>query len=226
MYSYQQHDKSLPSGKSRYRRPHYYPGGGTFSLSFRLAGSITRPAYYKIKKLYDQYSGEVPQQVYWEANSEERLGFRQMMVGKTDRRTLNGPFHLHHNQRCRDILKETIAYKEGEHYRTLALSIMPNHVHWIVEHLSKVWHMGQLLGQVKSFSAKLSNMELGLTGQPYWQNESWDRVIRSQWELEKDIKYTLLNPVVSHLVKNWEAWEGNYLNPLCAEYAPLNTEVK
>ncbi|MFK8057500.1 MAG: transposase [Saprospiraceae bacterium] len=226
MYLYHPHNKNLPSGKSKFRRPHYYPGGGTFSISFRLAGSITRPAFYKIEKLFKEYNGVIPQRIYWEASAEERIGFRQMMTGSTGRRSLNGPFHLHHNERCREILKETIAFKEGEHYRTLALSIMPNHVHWIVQHLSSKWHMGQLLAQVKSFSAKKSNLLLETTGQPYWQNESWDRVIRSQKELEKDIKYTLLNPVVCYLAKDWKSWPGNYVNPLCEGYAPISKAIK
>ena len=168
MYMLQSFDKALPSGKSKNRRPHFYPGGGTFSISFRLAGSITRKAFYKLEKLHKQYSGDIPQHVYWEATAEERIGFRQMMEGKIDRRSLNGPFHLHHNEQCLKALRDTIAFKEGEHYITLALSIMPNHVHWVVQHVSERWHMGQLLAQVKSFSAKQSNLILNNTGQPYW----------------------------------------------------------
>jgi len=109
------------------------------------------------------------------------------------------------------ILKDAIAFRDGEHYETYAYSIMPNHVHWVVRHISPKWHMGQLLANLKRHVARQSNLHLGLTSQPYWQDESWDRVIRTSKELNDTIHYTLQNPVYSHLAKTWEEWAGNFL---------------
>ena len=189
-------------------------------MSFRLAGSITRPAYYRIRALYERYGQTVPRDVYWAATAEERIGFRQFLAGTTDRRSVNGPYHLHHDPECRRILLDTIAFKEGEHYETLALSPMPNHVHWTVHHTSRTWHMGQLIAQVKSYSAKRSNEHLGLTGQPYWEEESWDHILDTQRELERDVNYTLANAQEAHLVDDWRDWPGNYVHPGCLAYAP------
>lgn len=205
-------DSQLPSGKSKNRRPHFYPGGGTFNISFRLAGSITRTAYYKLSKLWAQYDGEIPHQVYWSATAEERIGFRQFANGKTDRRSLNGPFHLHHDETCRQILADAFHFRDGEHYQTYCFSIMPNHVHWVVRHTSNTWHMGQLLSNLKRFVARQCNIQLELTGQPFWEEESWDRVIRTQIELEESIRYCLRNPTASRLTSNWEDWLGNYVS--------------
>ncbi len=220
MYQLHPQDNSLPSGRSRRKRPHIYPGGATFSISFRLAGSITRAAFRRVEALYKLYGQRIPAKAYWDATAEERIGFRQFLQGVTDRRSLNGRFYLHHDPVCRQILLDTIAFKEGEHYETLALCPMPNHVHWDVRHTSAKWHMGQLLGMVKSYSAKRSNEHLGLTGNPYWEEESWDRILHTQRELKHSINYTLANAEQAGLVKHWKDWPGTYVHPECAAYAP------
>jgi REP element-mobilizing transposase RayT len=166
-------------------------------------------------KLWQQFHGRLPFEVYWEATAEEREGFRQMAAGHHDRRSLNGPFHLHHDDTCRQILIDAFAFREGEHYETLAYSIMPNHVHWVVRHLSARWTMGQLVANLKRHVARQSNLHLGLTGKPYWQPESWDRFIRTQKELERSVRYTLLNPVNCHLIDDWCKWPGNYAHTNC-----------
>lgn len=46
-----------------------------------------------------------------------------------------------------------------------------------------------------------------------WQDENYDRIVRNGEELGRIIRYTLNNPVKIGLVKKWEDWEFNYLNP-------------
>ena len=51
-----------------------------------------------------------------------------------------------------------------------------------------------------------ANALLGRTGQAFWQEESFDRWIRSQEELEGLIDYVENNPVKAGLVELAEEW--------------------
>ncbi len=65
---------------------------------------------------------------------------------------------------------------------------------------------------IKSYTAKEANKILGRSGK-FWQNESYDRVIRDEKELENKIKYTIYNPVKSGLVSDWKHWPYTYCKP-------------
>lgn len=54
---------------------------------------------------------------------------------------------------------------------------------------------------VKGVSARRANEMLGRTGQPFWQDESFDHWVRSGREMEKIIQYIEFNPVRARLVK-------------------------
>ncbi len=192
-----------------------YPGGGTFMIGMRLHGSVTRPAIKRVQKLVKIYGQYIPGHVYWQACAEERQAFKKLKQGLTSRRDLNGPYHLHHNEKCLQILIDAINFRDGIEYEVLAYSIMPNHVHLIIRHISSSKHMGHWLAQMRKFSGKLSNIELDQVGERYWELESYDHIIRSTLELLQQLHYTLQNPVVCGLAKRWDEWPGNYLNPAC-----------
>jgi REP element-mobilizing transposase RayT len=52
-------------------------------------------------------------------------------------------------------------------------------------------------------------MILGRTG-AFWQDESYDHVIRDNAELERVIQYVLYNPVKAGLTDEWTKWKGSY----------------
>jgi REP element-mobilizing transposase RayT len=180
-------------------------------IGFRLAGSITRPAVKKVQAVVEKYGIDIPPKVYWEATAEERIGFRQAMEGVSDRRSLNGPFHLHHNEEVRLAIQEALDYRDGTHWEVIAYTLMPNHVHLVVRHIHPAWHMGKVLQHFKRHTARQCNKILGLTGQAFWEEESYDSIIKDDEALYQFIKYTLQNPTVCGLAKSWAAWPGNYV---------------
>ncbi len=84
------------------------------------------------------------------------------------------------------------------HYELHAFAVMPNHVHTL---LTAAVSLPKLTKSLKGITAKKANAILGLTGQPFWQEESHDRVVRDAKEFEKISNYIEQNPVRAGLVK-------------------------
>lgn len=57
-----------------------------------------------------------------------------------------------------------------------------------------------------------ANLILNRTG-AFWQNESYDHVIRDNEELRFTVYYILQNPVKAGFVKNWKEWTWSYCKP-------------
>jgi REP element-mobilizing transposase RayT len=76
---------------------------------------------------------------------------------------------------------------------------MPNHVHLLAT--PKI-ALPKLTKSLKGITAKRANELLRLTGQPFWQDESYDRLVRNQQEFKKIRWYIEQNPVTAGLVKD------------------------
>jgi REP-associated tyrosine transposase len=62
---------------------------------------------------------------------------------------------------------------------------------------------------LKGFTAWECNRALGRKG-TFWQQESYDHVIRDSAEFQRIVRYVLNNPVKAGLVKDWREWKWNY----------------
>ena len=98
-----------------------------------------------------------------------------------------------------DIVVEAIRYNGVvlRHYLAHAFVVMPNHVHLLV---TAAVPLPQLTKSLKGITAKRANALLALTGKPFWQEESYDRVVRQQGEFERIRNYIEQNPVRAGLV--------------------------
>ncbi len=107
------------------------------------------------------------------------------------------------------------------HYHLHAWVIMPNHVHLLFTGQVSV---SKLLGSLKAASAKRANLLIGRTGQPFWQDESYDHLVRNGEEFRRIQRYIENNPVTACLVAHPEeyAWSsaGRPERPLQAEDLP------
>jgi len=92
------------------------------------------------------------------------------------------------------------ALRDGERrfrrYRLHAFVVMPNHVHMLVTPsvAATTW-----LGPLKGFTGHRANQALGMRGS-FWQDESYDRLVRSGAEFERIRAYIERNPVTAGLV--------------------------
>src|SRR5271165_3158505 len=92
------------------------------------------------------------------------------------------------------------AIHEGEirldRYRLHAFVVMPNHVHILVTPrvVATRW-----LGPLKGFTSYQANRMLGTQGRAFWQDESYDHLVRSEAEFERIRAYIEQNPVTAGL---------------------------
>jgi REP element-mobilizing transposase RayT len=103
-----------------------------------------------------------------------------------------GPLHLRRPEFA-EMMIEAIRYREREgHYALHAFVVMANHVHLLITPNVPVSKLTQSL---KRATARDANRMLGATGQPFWQDESYDRWVRDGREFERIASYIENNPV-------------------------------
>ena len=69
------------------------------------------------------------------------------------------------------VVVDAIHYRDGGPYDLHNYVVMPNHVHLLITPRLPV---SQLMQSLKRFTARENNRIPGLTGQPFWQDESYD----------------------------------------------------
>jgi REP element-mobilizing transposase RayT len=109
-----------------------------------------------------------------------------------------GPLYL----RRREIAELVVrAVQDGEsrfdRYQLHAFAVMPNHVHLLVtpKVVAARW-----LAPLKGFTAYQANGFLSSHGQAFWQDESYDHLVRSAAEFDRIRTYIEENPVAAGLV--------------------------
>jgi putative transposase len=75
---------------------------------------------------------------------------------------------------------------------------MPNHVHLLA---TPAVPLPKLTKSLKGITAKRANTILGLTGTTFWQDESYDHLVRNSPEFERIRNYIEQNPVRAGLVR-------------------------
>ncbi len=88
------------------------------------------------------------------------------------------------------------------HYLVHAWVVMANHVHILITPRVEV---SKLMQSLKRFTGREGNRILGLTGHPFWQDESFDRLVRNEDEFRRIARYIEMNPMRAGLVETPEA---------------------
>jgi len=102
------------------------------------------------------------------------------------------------------LVVDSIDYgSEIGHYELHAFVIMSNHVHLL---LTPHIDVSKLLCSLKRATARRANLVLGHTGQPFWQDESYDHLVRNDQEFRRIQAYIEYNPVKAGLVTRPEEY--------------------
>jgi REP element-mobilizing transposase RayT len=109
------------------------------------------------------------------------------------------------DERVAQCVADALVYggRELGLYELRAWVLMVNHVHILIYPEAK---LSRITKSIKNFSARQANAILGRTGQPFWQDESYDHWVRGPEEFEKIVQYIEENPVAAGLVERVEGW--------------------
>lgn len=214
--------------KEFYRRnlPHYHPNHANYFITFRLVNSLPRWIIEHLKKEYtlaieSQEKGITrSRQINHPNEAEERYRwyfeeFDRFLDDQSSGNRWLGSDNI------ADVVANAIQYRDGKVYDLLCYTIMPNHVHLIctidtseisqrqTATSSRIIPVATILHSLKRYTANKCNALLGRQG-AFWQSESYDRVIRTEQELERTIRYVMNNPVKAGFVKDPKEWKYSY----------------
>ena len=161
------------------RLPHWNVVGQPLFVTFRLHGSLPAHRVFPPKQL---------------AGS----GRQFVLMDRILDRGAIGPLHLRRPE-IAELVIDALRTGAGTLQRCQlhTFVVMPNHVHLLVTP-----NVGgtRWLGPLKGFIGRQANLALGNQGRPFWQDESYDRLVRSSTEFERVRRYIELNPVTAGLV--------------------------
>jgi len=114
------------------------------------------------------------------------------------RRTLSEP--------ARDIVLDSLLHWNERRYTLYAACVMPDHVHVLLEPGIKettgeetvFFSLSEIFRSIKSHTARAINKVAGTAG-PVWEEEWFDRLIRSERDLQEKFEYITENPLVAGL---------------------------
>ena len=131
----------------------------------------------------------------------------------------------------RDLVLQTILNGHEKNYELYAACVMPDHVHLLIEPQIKrddnegkpiFYSLPEILQTLKSVSSHRINKTAGNKGMRVWENESFDRVIRSERDFEEKFDYICRNPWDAEIVSS--AQDYPWLWTL--ENAPVSREAR
>ena len=111
------------------------------------------------------------------------------------------------------MVVDAIRYRQQclGHYQIHAYIVMANHVHLLITPCVEV---SRLMQSLKRFTAPEGNRMLGHTGQPFWQDESYDRLVRDEAEFQRITRYIEMNPVKAGLAAKPEDFPWSSAGPI------------
>jgi putative transposase len=199
----------------RRRLPHVQPPGATLFITFRLAGSLPRSVIEKLMTERQRVEKEIDRISDHAERTRRSYLEERRLFGCWDAALATsgqGPRWLT-DSRIATLMVESLHYRDDQVYTLHAFCIMPNHVHLVCTPLEKengTYHsLTAILHSLKRYTARKANRILGRQG-TFWQQESYDHVVRDEDEFERIIVYVLNNPVKAGMVSTWEEWPWSY----------------
>ena len=198
--------KNIPIFRRRLL-PHIYPVGASFFITFRLNDSLPQHIIKKLKVSLEKDISKITEKD--PLLKEEKIYLlRKKHFGRFDYQLDKLPYGECHLKdiRVAKILADKIESYNGMHYDLKCYSIMPNHVHLVVDTQLQIEgkiienklpdgyvQVDKWMQLIKGGSSFLINKHLGRSGR-LWQPESYDHYIRNEKEYYNFSNYTIRNP--------------------------------
>ena len=185
--------------------PHLKREGGTYFVTFRLAGTLPGAVLLKFKAEREtilQQALAAKRPLSWAEQEELFRWYSTRVDHYLD--AGHGVAWLR-QPALAALMAAALVFHNGVRFQLHDWCVMPNHVHVVVRPLSG-WKLSQIVKSWKGFTGREANHRLHRTGQPFWQRESFDHLIRDEADLHRCNHYTLMNPVNAGLCRQPEDW--------------------
>lgn len=183
--------------------PHWRQEAATYFVTFRQVDSIPVEVWEGMKReaaawnerveLATQSHGTLPPALALEWETFQRSQWLQAERTADD---CHGSCLLR-QESVRQMVSDALVFFEGTRQAMHAFVLMPNHVHLLVTS-SPGWSLDKLTQSWKGFTAREINGHLGRAG-ALWQQESFDRIVRTPEHFERIVRYIWNNPTKAHI---------------------------
>ena len=169
---------------SRGYLPHLDAGNErTQSVTFRLADSVPRQTVVRWQE-----------ELQHKPEAKRALALYQLVETFLD--AGYGACYLRDPQ-IAELVESALLFFDGERYTMHAWVVMPNHVHALFTP-APAWSLSDIMLSWKSFTGRKANEFLGRSGQ-FWQEDYFDRYVRSENHYHDVLAYIERNPVKAGL---------------------------
>lgn len=185
--------------------PHLERRGGAYFVCFRLAGTLPKEVLIRFKQereriVQEARAGNRP--LTW----HEQADLFRWYSERVDRYLDDGEGNCFlRAPELAGIVADTLRHFDRQRYELRSWVVMPNHVHVVV------WPMeghdlSGILHSWKSYTSHEFNKRLPEKVVPFWQEESYDHLVRDDEDLARCCHYTIMNPVNARLCSRPEDW--------------------
>ena len=180
----------------KHNLPHFQQSGQSYFVTWILKDAVPPKALHSYTQKLKQLKSQI--EIHKQRNSEKNiiveLQGQYNLVRKKYIRAYDDLLALNKKNivdlsktEYLEIIIEAIHFWEGKKLKSIAYSIMPNHVHWVLELFDKdetgnPVYLQDILQSVKRHTANRINKLNGRTG-TLWQKESFDTTIRDEKHL-------------------------------------------
>ena len=200
-------DPTHPIESYRRNLPHWQQGTVPIFITWSLIDSLPESATSKLKSRRDHWLAYHPKPWTEEMEKEYYVNFANPINEMLDRGY--GECILRDPALAR-IVGEKILSDQGVKYRLHSFVVMPNHVHVLIT-IFEGEKLAKILQSWKGGSAREINLHRKKSGS-VWQQEFWDRLIRSRAHFDYVNRYIRDNPGKAHLARSeFLMWENTEL---------------
>ena len=189
-------DSKLKGWHSRGYLPHFDGGILWQFITIHLADSVPQQLIEKWKKELEGEPDEIRKiELYERVEKYLDRGYGACYLKRED---------------IAAIIRDSLLHFDGQRHKLTSWVVMPNHVHFLLLPLNEN-SLSDIVHSIKSYTATKVNKALERTGQ-FWQEDYFDRFIRTEEHYYYTTNYIHNNPVKAGLCKAAKDWKFSSIN--------------
>lgn len=182
--------------------PHWRQDGATYFVTFNLADALPANKQRELRAMRDEWERKHPP-----PRTEETWLEYARTVFRQAERAMDAGFGKcwFQSRPYANELQRSLLHFHMERYELGCFVIMANHCHLTMRPFEG-FDLEKELGAIKRTTSRFVNEAEGLTGQ-FWQEESYDRIIRDEEHLYRVVQYIGRNPQQANMPRSqWRRW--------------------